>query len=112
MRFGGNKPDDTVRDEKAPRSMEKRAFSRIQRILANLLLVLGLTLLVIYASARIRGLLLSQAAVQRFEEQKRPVSISAPAHSELEEKALPPDFLSWSEKRIKAYQSSLGQHVA
>jgi sortase A len=110
MRFGGSKPDDAIREKKAPRSMEKRAFS-IQRVLANLLLVLGLTLLGIYASARIRGLLMSQAAVEQFEAQNRSASIS-PADTEAGEKTSPPDFLSWSENRIRAYQSSLGEHLA
>ncbi len=112
MRFGKYKPDDAVREQKVPQSMERRTFSKIQRVLSNLLLVLGLALLVTYAAARIRGFLMSRAAVQQFEEQKRSASVSAPADSEPKEKTSPPDFLSWSEKRIKAYQSSLGEDLA
>src|SRR5271163_3408697 len=110
MRLGENKPEHTVGEKKEPRSMEKRAFP-IQRVLANLLLVLGLTLLVLYGSARIRGLLMSQAAVKQFEEQKRSASTNR-ADSEPGEKTSPPDFLWWSENRIRAYQSSLGEHLA
>lgn len=112
MRFGKYKPDDAVREQKVPQSMERRTFSKIQRVLSNLLLVLGLALLVTYAAARIRGFLMSRAAVQQFEEQKRSASVSAPADSEPKEKTSPPDFLSWSEKRIKAYQNSSGEDLA
>ncbi|MFZ0200222.1 MAG: class D sortase [Candidatus Sulfotelmatobacter sp.] len=112
MRFGENKPDEKAREQKVRNSTKGRTFSRIQRLLANLLLIVGLTLLGIYASSRIRGMLMSKAAVQRFEEQKRPAPTSAPADSQSEERTSPPDFLSWSENRIKAYQSGLGEHLA
>jgi sortase A len=111
MKWAERKSEETVRERPAQGVAEKRRGSGI-RGLANLLLVFGLTLLVIYAAARIRGRFMSRAAVQQFEEQNRPAAINPPAEWSAAEKLSPPDFLSWSRGRIKAYASSLSEDVA
>jgi len=112
MQMGKHKTTEAVSQEKAPRDEKKRNLSGTRRVLANLLLVIGLGLLALYGLARIHGALSSRAAIEQFEQQKRANPTSTPAETAAEPKAAPPDFMSWSEKRVEAYKESLTQNSA
>ncbi|HXY48654.1 MAG TPA: class D sortase [Terriglobales bacterium] len=79
------------------------------RQLERLLLIVGLLMLGIYVGARIHGIVLSRAELQRFEDQRSAVR-EEEASGGLVVK--PPDFRLWSEKRVKDYQESLAAHFS
>jgi sortase A len=117
MHMEKHRTTEAVSKQKAPRDDTKRSVSWTRRVLANLLLVIGLGLLAIYGLARIHGALSSRAAIEQFEQQKRVNPTSTPAERAAEPraaepKAAPPDFMSWSEKRVEAYKESLTQNSA
>jgi sortase A len=75
----------------------------------RLLLIVGVLLIVIYATAYIHRTILFRAELRRFQDNQRrqpggiPIDFSsAEAHS---------DFGTWSEKRILAYEHTLGEHI-
>lgn len=83
--------------------------------LERLLLFAGAGLLVFCAAAKVHEIVLSRAAIWRFEHQQRehsqpsvlslknpPNTVSIPA----------PSFLLWSKVRIEQYQETLSQHFA
>jgi len=76
--------------------------------LERLLLIIGLLMLGIYVGARIDGIVLSRAELQRFEGQRS--AVREEASGGLVVKA--PDFSLWSEKRVKDYQESLAAHFS
>lgn len=113
MQMGKRNTTEAVTKEKALRDEKKRSLSRTRRVLANLLLLIGLGLLAIYGLARIHGALSSRAAIEQFEQQKQANPTSTPAETAAAEpKSAPPDFMSWSEKRVEAYKESLTQDSA
>ena len=79
------------------------------RQLERLLLVGGVLMLAFYVAARIDGIVLSNAQVQRFKNQQR-VSLAGPQGVALTTAI--PDFSLWSEKRVKEYQESLAEHFS
>ena len=80
--------------------------------LERLLLIAGLSLLAIYAAARIHGFILSHAALRRFAAVQRPASVNPPYDHVEQLAATPPDFALWSGKRIKDYQESLTRQLS
>jgi len=84
-----------------------KCLSRIER----LLLISGSLLIAIYVMAHIHKAILSRAELRRFRDlqTQQPVEtpIGFPAASRYKV-----DFSLWSEKRIAAYERSLGEHVA
>jgi sortase A len=113
MNIGVDKSCEAGSVAETPQSKGKRTASRARRIVANLLLIVGLALLGIYVSARIHSAYTSRAAIQKFEEQKK--ATRAPVQEEEkwnpEQKISAPNFLTWSEKRIQGYADSLNQHL-
>lgn len=73
------------------------------RRLERLLLIVGVLMLALYIVARIHGLVLSGAELQRFKGQL--VLVSEPRRVTLTGST--PDFSLWSERRIQSYQESL-----
>ena len=108
MQFRKHDTTEAVTKERPQRSEKKLSLSLTRRVLANLLLVIGLGQLAFYGLARIHGALSSRAAIKQFEQQNHATFNSTPA----EPKAAPPNFLSWSEKRVEAYKESLTQDSA
>jgi sortase A len=76
----------------------------------RLLLIVGVLLIVAYVAAHIHRTILFRAELRRFQDSqsRQPGGIAtnfspaAEAHS---------DFGTWSEKRIQAYEHSLGEHI-
>jgi len=112
MERGEYKPEIAKHPESVKFPRESLWYLVILPGIERLLLVLGLVLLALYVSARIREIILSRVAVKQFEALKHSAPQSAPG----DEKALPltskPDFVSWSGTRIRAYYDSLDQHLA
>jgi sortase A len=86
---------------------------KLKKHLQRWLLLAGLLLLAFWGVAKLHGLILSRAATSRFEElnpacgkgkiQPNPVAQPVPS---------PPDFLMWSEQRIKQYKETLSNTLA
>ena len=79
------------------------------RKLERPLLIFGLLMLGIYLGARVHGIILSRAEVERFKSQApiwREHAVATPSGTET------PDFSLWSQKRIDEYQASLAEHFA
>jgi sortase A len=78
----------------------------------RLLVVVGATLLLFWAAAKLHEIVLSRAAVRQFENLRQP-AVNISVGSPLPTLAVPkPSFVSWSEKRIQDYALSLDQHLA
>src|SRR5215472_5226740 len=73
------------------------------RIAERVLLLVGLALLGLWATARLHGIIGSRAAISRFRAEER--SFSPAAFDPTMER--PVDFRLWSKSRIAAYQASL-----
>jgi sortase A len=83
-----------------------RSFSKLER----LLLFFGILLVSIYVANRVYGAIYSRASLQSFwaHQTSPPTVVEAQSvwHSGV------PDFRLWSEKRIRAYQTSLAAIVS
>ncbi len=80
--------------------------------LERLLLVVGFALLAVVAAAKIHEVVLSRAAIRQFEQLKQNTAHSTPkipGDPAPQLSASRPDFLLWSEDRVKHYQESLRQ---
>lgn len=79
--------------------------------LGRLLMVFGFVVLALYAAARIHGIVLSRAAVQRFEalQQRTPNNSASAAEPQLTTSQ--PNFVLWSEKRVENYEKSLSRDL-
>ena len=78
------------------------------RKLERLLLIFGLLMLGIYLGARVHGIILSRATVEKFKSQApmvRERGVLTPGTEA-------PDCSLWSQKRIEEYQASLADHFA
>jgi len=86
---------------------------KLRTHLQRLLLLVGFALLAFYAAAKLHELILSRAAVRRFEDQN---SARLDKHAEeqrvVQTPTTPPDFVSWSEQRVRQYAESLSERVA
>jgi sortase A len=79
------------------------------RKLEWLLLAFGVLMLGIYVVARIHGVILSRAEVERFKSQRL---LAQELDSEAEVGGKSPSFSLWSKKRVQDYQQSLASHFA
>lgn len=81
--------------------------------LQRILLLVGLALLAFWAGAKLHELILSRAAMRHFEDLKR-ATLNKDVHETpaVAPVAAPPDFVFWSEQRIKHYEESLGAQLA
>lgn len=86
------------------------------RVVERLLLLVGILLLAVYVGAEFHRILMSRLAVRQFEAMKQsapPAQTAAPQGSaESLPQVSPPSFSLWSDKRVKAYESSLDQQFA
>lgn len=89
----------------------KLATMKYVRNLGRALLVVGLGLLVFCAAAKVHEIVLSRVAIRQFENLKPPEVKTAPDIAALQTVAPQPDFLSWSEQRVKHYEESLNQRL-
>ena len=102
---------------RVPRMHPKRAMGRQGRDiirwlskLEQLLLIFGLLLLSVYVGARLHGVVLSQAAIQDFENRRASSREEGKGTGLITKTSLvskTPDFSLWSETRIKDYRESL-----
>lgn len=88
-----------------PESMSAKLLNSIER----LLLVCGLLLLMVFASALIHGKVASRQAVLEFEAAKMAAAVELSVLQEAIAEE-PVDFSLWAEKRVLAYQESQGAH--
>jgi sortase A len=104
--FTGSSTDHlrVVQVEQA-KNITTRRIAKLERIL----LVLGLLMLGIYVAARIHGIVLSRAALQRFESQQS-VTPERDGGGQLGVKT--PNFSLWSPKRVEDYEASLAEHFS
>lgn len=79
------------------------------RKLERLLLIIGVLMLGIYLGARVHGIILSRAAVQRFKSQAQ---VSREHRTKAASGGEAPDFTLWSQKRIDEYKASLTANFA
>lgn len=86
---------------------------KVKTHLQCLLLLVGFALLAFYGAAKLHELILSHAAMRKFEDLRQTT-----LNNNLEKKAepqlvaSPPNFLLWSERRIHDYEESLSEHFA
>ena len=86
---------------------------RLRTHLQRLLLIVGFALLAFYAAAKLNELLLSRVAIRHFENAKRETLPKSPGEYPTKPLAAsPPDFVLWSEKRIKDYEESVNEQLA
>ena len=80
--------------------------------LERLLLLCGVGLLALCAAAKLHEVMLSRAAIWRFEHVQQPVINNVTSFPVTQQAVSKPNFLSWSELRVEQYEESLGQHLA
>jgi sortase A len=90
---------------------------KLRTHLQRLLLVVGFALLAFYAAARLHEVILSRASVRHFEHQIEDQNATrlnqgADEKPVVQTPTTAPDFVSWSEQRIRQYAESLSKHVA
>jgi sortase A len=84
---------------------------KLRKHLQRLLLLVGFGLLAFYGAAKFHQHLLSQAAMRHFYDLRiAPPNERARDDFGLQPVAAPPDFVSWSQKRIQQYEQSLTEH--
>ncbi len=83
-----------------------RSFSRVEKVL----LLFGVLLLSVYLANWLYGAIYSQVSVQSFWAQQAPPPDQADTQTRWHSRT--PDFRLWSQKRIRAYQTSLAAHVS
>lgn len=85
----------------------------LRKRLGRLLLIMGIALLAFCAAAKLHEVILSRVAMRRFEDLKRTTADpSAPQNPVAQPVASPPDFVLWSQRRIKQYEDSLSRKLA
>ncbi|MGA8443116.1 MAG: class D sortase [Candidatus Sulfotelmatobacter sp.] len=86
---------------------------KLKKHLQRLLLLAGILLLTFYGAAKLHEVILSRSAMRGFEAAREAkLSESSEESFVAQPVASPPDFASWSEKRIGHYEESFGQHLA
>lgn len=86
---------------------------RLKKHLERLLLLAGILLLTFYGAAKLHEVILSRSAMRSFEAAREAkLSESSEESFTAQPVASPPDFVSWSEDRIKRYEESFGEHLA
>jgi sortase A len=87
--------------------------TKMTKYLQRSLIVFGCVLLAFCGAAKLHELILSKATMQRFEDLKRAaMNKKAEQNSAEQPIAAPPNFVLWSEQRLKHYQESLSQQVS
>ena len=87
---------------------------RLKKHLQRWLLPAGVVLLAFCAAANLHELILSRAAIRRFEDLRRATGNNIAGQNPIVQPPVvsPPDVLLWSEQRIKHYEESLGDRLA
>jgi sortase A len=85
----------------------------LKKHLQRLLLLAGILLLAFHGAAKLHEVILSRSAMKSFETTREAKlnERSKETHA-VQPVASAPDFVSWSEQRIKHYEESLGEHLA
>jgi sortase A len=92
---------------------ERKIMNKAMKYLQRLLLMTGFGLVVFFAAAKFHGFILSRAAVHQFEDLRQTTQKTGDKQDHATPLvAPPPNFLSWSERRIKDYEGSLNEHLA
>lgn len=89
---------------------EKLAVMKVFKNLDRWLLVVGVGLLAFCGAAKLREVVLSRAAVRQFEFLRQPAINSAVGAAVAHPTISRPDFLLWSEQRVRQYDEGLTQH--
>jgi len=86
---------------------------KLRKHLQRWLLLVGVALLAFCAAAKLHELILSRAAMRRFEDLRHATANNgAEQHPAAQPVVSPPDFVLWSEQRIKHYEESLSDRLA
>jgi len=87
---------------------------RLKKHLQRWLLPAGVVLLAFCAAANLHELILSRAAIRRFEDLRRATGNNIAGQNPIVQPPVvsPPDFLLWSEQRIKHYEESFSDRLA
>ena len=86
---------------------------RLRRHLQRLLMLVGFGLLACCAAAKLRELVLSRAAMRRFEDLRQATANNSAVQNPVVQPVVsPPDFVLWSEQRVKHYEESLSDKLA
>jgi len=87
--------------------------TKLKKHLRRLLFFVGFGLLAFCGVAKLHEIALSRTAMQHFEDLRQSaVSNSAKENPPVQPSAATPDFVLWSEQRVKHYEDSLSRHVA
>lgn len=86
---------------------------KLKKHLQRFLLLAGILLLAFYGAAKLHEVILSQSAMRSFEATREAnLNEGSEESSATQPIASPPDFVSWSEQRVKDYEKSLDAHLA
>ncbi|MFY9911394.1 MAG: class D sortase [Candidatus Sulfotelmatobacter sp.] len=87
---------------------------RLRRPPQRLLMLVGFGLLAFCAVAKLHELILSRAAMRRFEDLRQATADNSAEQNPVVQPPVvsPPNFLQWSEQRIKHYEESLSDELA
>ena len=86
---------------------------KLKKLLRRILLCAGFALLAFCVAAKLHELILSRAATRRFEDLKqRTVNETTQEKPVVQPVVSPPNFVLWSENRIRDYEESLSKRVA
>lgn len=93
--------------------LSKERMVKLRTNLQRLLLLVGFALLAFFAAAKLHELILSRAAMRHFENHRPAVLSNRVEEDPVMPPAEPtPDFVLWSERRIRQYEESLSEHLA
>jgi len=86
---------------------------KLKKHLQRLLLLAGILLLTFYGAAKLHEVILSRSAMKSFETTREAKLNERRKETHgVQPVASAPDFVSWSEQRIKHYEESLGSNLA
>lgn len=86
---------------------------KLRKLLSRILLCAGFALLAFCAAAKLHELVLSRTETRRFEElRQETVNMKMKRKPLVQPVASAPDFVMWSEQRIRHYEESLSKRVA
>jgi sortase A len=85
---------------------------KLKKYPQRFLLLAGILLLAFYGAAKLHEVILFRSAMKSFEATREAkLNEGSKESSAVQPVASPPDFVSWSEQRIKRYEESLGEHL-
>ncbi len=89
------------------------SIMKLRKYLRRWLLLAGVALLAFCAAAKLHELILSRAAMRRFEDLRQATANNGAEQSPVVQPVIsPPDFVLWSEQRIKHYEEGLSDKLA